>query len=65
MVDNSLGEPDAKILATLRGDRNINSALTYISSMALLESVDRNVKTLSKIAVDWEELLPQIGYEIK
>ena len=61
MADNSLGEPDSKIVATLRGDTNINSAMNYISKIAMRDAVDRHVRGMSKLAVDWDELLPQIG----
>ena len=61
IADNSLGEPDAKILAALRGDTNINSAMAYISKKAILEAVDRNIQKLSKLAVNFDELLPQMS----
>ena len=61
IADNSLGEPDAKILAALRGDTNINSAMAYISKKAMLEAVDRNIQRLSRLAVDYDELLPQMS----
>lgn len=61
ICDNSLGEPDARILATLRGDMNTKSAMKYISKRALLESVDRNIRKLSTLAIDWDELLPQMS----
>lgn len=61
IVDNSLGEPDAKILATLRGDENQQSALAYIETKSQLEAVDRNIRSLSKLSVDWDELLPQMS----
>ena len=61
IVDNSLGEPDAKILATLRGDENVQSALNYIATKAQLEAVDRNIRSLSKLSVNWDELLPRMS----
>ena len=55
ICDNSLGEPDAVILASLRGDMNTQSAMNYISKRALLEAVD------STLAINWDKLLPQMG----
>lgn len=61
ICDNSLGEPDALILATLRGDTNTQSAMNYISKKALLESVDKNIKRLSNLAINWDEILPKMS----
>lgn len=57
LVNDSLGQPQAKIVAALRGDTNINSALKYLNSKAILEAIDKNVKLMSSLAIDWNELI--------
>ena len=57
LVNDSLGQPQAKILATLRGDSNVNSALRYLNSKAILEALNENVQLMSSLAVDWNELV--------
>ena len=52
LVNDSLGQPQAKIVAALRGDTNINSALKYLNSKAILEAIDKNVKLMSSLAID-------------
>lgn len=48
ITQNSMGEHDPKILASLRGDRNIASALTYINPAALVESVTEIISQISE-----------------
>lgn len=57
LVNDSLGQPQARIVATLRGDTNINSALEYLNSKAVLDAINENVQLMSSLAIDWNELI--------
>lgn len=56
LANNSMGVPDAKIVASLRGDRNLSSALAYIDSIAMVEAIDENLQNLSKEALKEERV---------
>ena len=56
LANNSMGVPDAKIVASLRGDRNLSSALAYIDRIAMVEAIDENLQNLSKEALKEERV---------
>lgn len=49
-VDNVMGEPSAKLLQYARGDDNIQSADTYIDTVAMHEAITNNINKMSKIS---------------
>lgn len=52
LCNDSLGTPDARILANLRGDDYIWSSQEYIDNIAVQESIQEKLEQLSGIAVE-------------
>lgn len=50
LCNNSLGKPEARILANLRGDSNEYSAKVYIDNLTIANLVDEKIKTISEMA---------------
>lgn len=52
LCHDSLGTPDARILANLRGDKNIYSAMAYIDRMAVIASIQERLEELSRLSTE-------------
>lgn len=52
LCHDSLGTPDARILANLRGDKSIYSAMVYIDRMAVIASIQEKLEELSRLATE-------------
>lgn len=52
LCHDSLGTPDARVLANLRGDKYIYSAMAYIDRMAIIASIQERLEELSRLATE-------------